>query len=158
MSVCDQSSAVDSLTMNATNMVMPSVDAMAMLPVMENVAAAHHTAAMSHKNTSDRVLDLCADRSTTVKSVSNASGTLSKTAVFCLSKSVSDNAPLTRLASSICKLDIANMDLDCTLFSHGECLVGNGGECSETPKSKLMVNAALKVNENGSRFAVWGAH
>ncbi len=158
MNVCDQSSAVNSLIVNAASTVIPSVDAMAMLPVMAQVAVAHNTAATNHNsNVSHKVSYLGADRSTTVKSVPNASGTLSKIAAFCLSNSAWDNAPLTRLASSSRK-SLNIVDMDHTPFSHGMCRIGNWAECGKTLKSELLVNAALKTNENGSRVAVWGAH
>jgi hypothetical protein len=158
LNVCDQSSAGSSLIVDAASTVMLSVDAMAMLPVMAEVAVAHTMAVTNHNNNvSHKVSDLGADRSTTVKSVFNVSGTLSKAADFCLANSAWDKAPLTRSASSSGKsLNIT--DMDPTPFSHGMCRIGNSAECGKALKSELLVNTALKINENGSRVAVWGAH
>ena len=154
MNVCDQSSAGSSLTVDAASTVMLSVDAIAMLPVMAEVAVAH-TMAVTNRN--NNVSDLGANRSTTVKSVFNVSGTLSKAADFCLANSAWDKAPLTRSASSGGK-SLNIIDMDPTPFSHGMCRIGNRAECGKALKSELLVNAALKINENGSRVAVWGAH
>ena len=154
MNVCDQSSAGSSLIVDAASTVMLSVDAMAMLPVMAEVAVAHTMAVTNHNN---NVSDLGADRSTTVKSVFNVSGTLSKAADFCSANSAWDKAPLTRSASSSGK-SLNIIDTDPTPFSHGMCRIGNRAECGKALKSELLVNAALKINENGSRVAVWGAY
>jgi len=48
--------------------------------------------------------------------------------------------------------------MDPTPFSHGMCRIGKTAECGKALKTELLVNAALKINENGSRVAVWGAH
>jgi len=158
LNVYDQSSAVNSLIVNAASTVMPNVDAMAILPVMAKVAVAHNTAATNHNsNVSHTVSDLGADRSTTMKSVSIGSGTRSKIAAYCLAYSAWDNAPLTRLAASSRRL-FNVVDMDPTPFSHGMCRFGNTAECGKALKSELLVKAALKINENGSRVAVWGAH
>lgn len=158
MNVYDQSSAVNSLIVNAASTVMPNVDAMAIIPVMAKVAVAHNTAATNHNsNVSHTVSDLGADRSTTVKSVCIGAGTRSKITAYCLENSAWDNAPLTRLAASSHKL-FNVVDMGFTPFSHGMCRFGNRAECGKTLKSELLVKAALKINENGSRVAVWGAH
>ena len=153
MNVCDQFSTGSSLIVDAASTVMLSVDAKAMLPGMAELAIAHTMEVTNHNNVSD----LGADRSTTVKSVFNVSGTLSKAADFCFTNSAWDKAPLTRLASSNgTSLNI--IDMDPTPVSHGMCRIGNRAECGKALQSELLVNAALKINENGSRVAVWGAH
>tara|TARA_B110000090_G_scaffold26794_2_gene27389 strand:- start:16407 stop:16808 length:402 start_codon:yes stop_codon:yes gene_type:complete len=128
-----------------------------MLPVMAHVAVAHNTAATNHNSSvSHKVSDLGVDRSTTVKSVSNASGTLSKIAVFCFSNSAWDNASLTRLASSSRKF-LNIVDMGSTPFSHGMCRIRNRAECGKALKNKLLVNAALKTNKT-DRVSRFGEH